>query len=141
MSMAWAILARSFSLRPAPFEPPPIAIRAIFSIPNRRKSGFAQSLQFGRIAKRHHAAAGEEAAAGAVARSGGDDEAAKRRQAHRERCENDHGPARVIRRVFQQEQDADHRELADRECRDDTGLILERRQQSREPVKAFQARQ
>ena len=118
--------SRSFRSTAPCSSRPPIADPRDISMPNCRKSAALKSLQLGRIAKRHHAAALDDAAADAVARSGADDEAAERRQAQRERGENDHGAARVLRSDFQQEQDADHGELADRQCHDDAGQIRER---------------
>ncbi len=94
--------------------------------PVLQEIGCAQSLQLDRIANRHHAPPRDGASADAVTRRGAEDEAAGWRQTHRKRGKDDHRAARVLRANLQQEQDADHGELANRERYNDTGQIRER---------------
>ena len=111
------------SSRIAALEPPRRAIRAISSIPNCKKSdspSLSNSTASPSVTTRRPLTAPRRTPERAAAPT---KQAADRRQTKRKRRKNNHCAARIFRADLQQEQNADHSELADRQRHRDSGQI------------------
>ena len=140
-SIACAIRARSLSLnrsvvcaRTAAQSDPRDLVD-----PELQEIGFAQTLQLDGVAERHHAPSLDGASADAGARRRADEQAAGRRQTKRKRRKDNHCAARIFGPDLQEEQNADHGELADRQRHRDSGQIRNGRQQSLKSVESSHA--